>query len=60
MISIDYQLLNIDSKNNNYSQPTLFEKAGYYPTKYNIYRDPKTGNIKITLTDFVARAATPY
>ncbi|MBP2282824.1 hypothetical protein H4V97_001142 [Flavobacterium sp. CG_23.5] len=43
-----------------YSQPKLFEKAGNYPSRYNIYRDSKTGNIKITLSDFLARAATPY
>ena len=59
MISLDYLLANIDSKNNDYSQPLKFKKAGYYPSKYNIYRDPKTGNIKITLTNFTARAASP-
>jgi hypothetical protein len=32
----------------NYSQPEYFEKAGNYPTKYNIYHDQSTGKIYIT------------
>lgn len=57
MITLDYLLTN-PTFSANYSQPQFFEKAGYYPTKYNIYRDTKTGNTNITLSDFVARPAT--
>ncbi|HEY4618083.1 MAG TPA: hypothetical protein VIH09_07810 [Flavobacterium sp.] len=60
MVTLNYLLLNVESRNNAYSQPLKFAKAGNYPTKYNIYNDPKTGNIKITLSDFIHRVATPY
>ena len=54
MITLDYLLSNIDFSAN-YSQPEHFEKAGNYPTKYNIYHDAVSGNTYITLSDFVAR-----
>lgn len=60
MITLDYLLsTNLNSRNNSYTQPILFEKAGYYPTMYNIYRDPKTGNTNITLSGFNYQVATP-
>jgi hypothetical protein len=59
MITLDYLLSDVPF-NDNYSQPEHFEKAGNYPTKYNIYHDAVTGNTYVTLSDFVARAATPY
>lgn len=60
MITLNF-LQNKDNDFNNYqySQPEKFEKTGNYPTKYNMSHDPITGNIKITLSDFVTRAATP-
>jgi hypothetical protein len=54
MVTLDYLLLKEESREE-YSQPELFEKAGNYPTKYNIYHDAVTGNTYITLSDFVAR-----
>jgi hypothetical protein len=59
MITLDYLLSDV-AFNANYSQPEHFEKAGNYPTKYNIYHDAVTGNTYVTLSDFVARTATPY
>lgn len=59
MITLDYLLSDVPF-NDNYSQPEHFEKAGNYPTKYNIYHDAVTGNTYVTLSDFVARSATPY
>jgi hypothetical protein len=58
MVTLEYLSSNPDFSAA-YSQPELFEKAGNYPTKYNIYRDAKTGNTKITLSNFVSRVATP-
>lgn len=37
-----------------YSQPQYFALHGYYPTKYNIYKDDKNRHY-VTLTDFVWR-----
>ena len=54
MITLDYLLSNIDFSAN-YSQPEHFEKAGNYPTKYNIYHDAVSGNTYISLSNFVAR-----
>lgn len=59
MITLDYLLSN-PNFSMPYSQPEHFEKAGNYPTKYNIYHDDVTGNTYVTLSDFVARVATPY
>jgi Domain of unknown function (DUF5602) len=42
---------------NPYLQPSKFAEAGYYPTVYNVYKDPQTGNHYITLTNFVYRTA---
>jgi hypothetical protein len=37
-------------------QPTVFNPTGtYYPTRYNIYKDVKTGNIFLTLDQFILR-----
>ncbi|PWA09559.1 DUF5602 domain-containing protein [Flavobacterium laiguense] len=52
MVTLDYLLSNPDSRGNPYSQPQYFEKAGYYPTEYNVYYDSKTGNTNITLSKF--------
>ncbi|ESU19721.1 hypothetical protein FCR2A7T_18830 [Flavobacterium cauense R2A-7] len=38
-----------------YSQPDFFDVPGNYPTRYNIYLDPKTQNRYITLSEFVPR-----
>lgn len=38
-----------------YSQPEFFQESTNYPTRYNIYVDTKTGEIYVTLSDFVAR-----
>ena len=55
MVTIDY-LLSGDEFSGYYSQPETFEESGNnYPTKYNIFHDDKTGNIYITLSDFVTR-----
>ena len=54
MITLDYLLSKIDFSAN-YSQPEHFEKAGNYPTKYNIYHDAVSGNTYISLSNFVAR-----
>ncbi|MFV8372420.1 hypothetical protein [Flavobacterium sp. LB2P74] len=54
MITLDYLLSDVDFSAN-YPQPQYFEKAGNYPTKYNIYHDAVSGNTYVTLSDFVAR-----
>jgi hypothetical protein len=54
MITLDY-LLSKPDFSANYSQPQFFQKAGNYPTKYNIFHDAATGNTYITLSEFVAR-----
>lgn len=55
MITVDY-LLSGETFTGAYSQPQTFEEPGNnYPTKYNIYHDELTGNIFITLSDFVTR-----
>ncbi|MFV8327134.1 DUF5602 domain-containing protein [Flavobacterium sp. ZS1P14] len=54
MITLEYLLSNVDFSAS-YSQPEHFEKAGNYPTKYNIYHDAISGNTYVTLSDFVAR-----
>ncbi|HSN48685.1 MAG TPA: DUF5602 domain-containing protein [Flavobacterium sp.] len=58
MATRDYLLSNVDFSGP-YSQPLYFEKAGYYPTMYNIRHDPKTGNTNLTLSEFVYRVASP-
>jgi hypothetical protein len=54
MITLDYFLSNPDFSAN-YSQPEFFEKAGNYPTKYNIYHDAASGNTYVTLSEFAVR-----
>ena len=55
MITVDY-LLSGEEFSGPYSQPLTFEEPGNnYPTKYNIYHDNFTGNIYISLSDFVTR-----
>lgn len=56
MVSVDYLLSNPDFSGD-YSQPLYFQESTNYPTKYNVYVDPKTQDIYITLSDFVARQA---
>jgi hypothetical protein len=37
-------------------QPSVFDPSGtYYPTRYNIYKDAQTGNVYITLDQFILR-----
>ncbi|MDX1752273.1 MAG: hypothetical protein R3259_03735 [Salinimicrobium sediminis] len=38
-----------------FSQPEFFHESNNYPTRYNIYEDSKTGDVYVTLSDFVAR-----
>jgi len=55
MITVDY-LISGEEFSGAYSQPLTFEEPGNnYPTKYNIYHDNLTGNIYISLSDFVTR-----
>jgi hypothetical protein len=55
MITVDY-ILSGEEFSGPYSQPLTFEESGNnYPTKYNIYHDNLTGNIYISLSDFVTR-----
>ncbi len=55
MVTTDF-MLSGEEFSGYYSQPQTFEEPGNnYPTKYNIYHDDKTGNIYITLSDFVTR-----
>jgi hypothetical protein len=37
-----------------FPQPQLFAKQGYYPTKYNMYKDDKERHV-VSLSDFVPR-----
>jgi len=55
MVTVEY-LLSGEEFSGPYSQPLTFEEPGNnYPTKYNIYHDDLTGNIYISLSDFVTR-----
>jgi hypothetical protein len=37
-------------------QPTVFNPAGtYYPTRYNVYTDAKTGNIYVSMDQFILK-----
>lgn len=38
-----------------FSQPDYFQESTYYPTVYNIYEDPETKDIHVSLSDFVLR-----
>lgn len=38
-----------------FSQPEYFQESTYYPTVYNIYEDPETLDVHVTLSDFVLR-----
>ena len=58
MVTLDYFLSKPDFSES-FSQPEKFEKAGNYPTKYNIYYDWDTGNTYVTLSDFIHRTPTP-
>lgn len=58
MVTTEYLLSNQETSLN-YSQPEHFAKTGNYPTKYNIYHDASTGNIYITLSNFVTREPAP-
>lgn len=54
MATLDY-LTNNPNFSGSYSQPELFQESTNYPTRYNVYEDPKTHDVYITLSDFVAR-----
>lgn len=54
MATVDFLLSNPDFSAA-YSQPLNFQQNNNYPTHYNIYEDPKTQEIYITLSNFVAR-----
>ena len=56
MVTLNY-LLSGQSVSRDYSQPEKFEKAGNYPTKYNIWKDESTGNHFVSLSQFVWRNA---
>ncbi|MFD1095832.1 hypothetical protein [Salegentibacter chungangensis] len=40
-----------------YSQPMYFQETSNYPTTYNIYEDADTGDVYVSLSEFVARQA---
>lgn len=54
MATVDFLLSN-PSFSGAYSQPDLFQESTNFPTHYNIYVDPKTQEIYITLSHFVGR-----
>lgn len=54
MATVDFLLSNPDFSAP-YSQPEMFQESTNYPTRYNIYVDPKTGDIYVSLSHFVAR-----
>lgn len=54
MATVDFLLANPDFSGE-YSQPVFFAESNNYPTRYNIYEDSKTGEIYISLSDFIAR-----
>lgn len=54
-VTIDY-ILSGQSSSVAYPQPDTFEEPGNnYPTKYNVYHEEKSGNVYVTLSDFVKR-----
>lgn len=54
MATLDFLLSNPDFSTA-FSQPEFYGEANNYPTRYNIYVDPKTGDVYVTLSHFVAR-----
>lgn len=54
MVTVDY-LLSGPNFSASFSQPEYFQESTYYPTVYNIYEDTKTGDIVVSLSDFVYR-----
>ena len=54
MVDLNYIQSNEDY-NLEFSQPQYYQETNNYPTKYNIYRDDRTGNTIISLSGFVAR-----
>lgn len=53
MVTIEF-LLSGQDFGGEYSQPETFEEAGNnYPAQYNIYHDETTGNIYVSLSDFI-------
>lgn len=56
MVTLNY-LQNGQPISKNYSQPLKFEKAGNYPTKYNVWKDENTGHRFVSLSHFVWRNA---
>lgn len=55
MVTVQHMLAGGSS--NSYLQPARFAEAGNYPTMYNIYKDAKSGDYNITLSNFVPRLA---
>lgn len=54
-VTINY-ILSGQTMSTDYPQPKIFGEPGnHYPTKYNVYHDDKTGNVYITLSNFVLR-----
>ena len=56
MVTLSY-LQSGQSASRDYSQPLKFENAGNYPTKYNVWKDEKTGHHFVSLSHFVWRNA---
>lgn len=54
MATVDFLLSNPDFSAA-FSQPEFFQESTNYPTHYNIYVDPMTEDVYITLSEFVAR-----
>src|SRR5690606_2885640 len=54
MATLDFLSSNPDFSSS-FSQPELYEEENNYPTRYNIYVDPKTEDVYVTLSHFVLR-----
>ena len=54
MMTVDF-LMSSPDFSASFSQPEYYQESTYYPTVYNIYEDPKTMDIHISLSDFVFR-----
>ncbi|SDL35410.1 hypothetical protein SAMN04488034_103292 [Salinimicrobium catena] len=54
MMTVD-MLMSSPDFSDSFAQPEYFQESTYYPTVYNIYEDPETQDIHVTLSDFVLR-----
>lgn len=54
MMTVD-MLMSSPNFSTSFAQPEYFQESNYYPTVYNIYEDAKTGDIVVSLSDFVGR-----